>query len=385
VEELELSVVEFVALVNQTLEFAYSSVTITGELANYRVSKNRWVYFDLKDDEAIVHFFGTIYQLPGPLEEGMLLKVKASPRLHPRYGFTLNVQRITPSGAGSIKKAASLLQAKLASEGLFDVSRKRPLPYPPQKIGLITSSEAAAYTDFMKILRTRWAGTHIQLSDITVQGEQAISQIVAAIETQNALPTPCEVLVIIRGGGSAEDLQAFNSEPVTRAVATSRIPTMVAIGHERDISLAELAADQRASTPSNAAELLVPDKNQVVKALIAQRATMRQKLITVINNNRESLTERINQLKRRLQDWVNHEKGWLNSQQAILQVLSPEAALAHGYALILQSGKLVGKDRRFKVGEDISVLLHASRLYAKITAVEKRTNVSLEDKEKING
>ena len=265
--ELTLTVSEFVAVLNQTLEFAYPNVTVSGELANFRVSKNRWVYFDLKDEESSVKFFGTIYQLPGPLEDGMMLAVSGMPRLHPLYGFSVNVVSIRPVGEGSIKKAAKLLEAKLAGEGLFDLERKRPLPYPPTHIGLITSAESAAYRDFVKVLGARWGGIKISLIDVQVQGEVSPAQLVAAIEQFNQAAEPPEVLVVTRGGGSAEDLQAFSTEQVTRAVAASRIPTLVAIGHEVDISLAELAADQRASTPSNAAELLVPDRRAVLAGL----------------------------------------------------------------------------------------------------------------------
>ena len=222
-EAIELSVSDFVALLNQTLEFAYPSVTIIGELANFRVSKNRWVYFDLKDDKASVKFFGTVYQLPGPLEEGMLLKVRGQPRLHQLYGFSVNVLSMLPAGEGSIRRAADLLQAKLTVEGLFDPARKRALPYPPSRVGLITSAQSAAYADFIKIMNARWQGVEIELIDVQVQGEPAPEQISQAIEQFNAQALPPEVLVLIRGGGSAEDLAAFSSEQVTRAVAASRV------------------------------------------------------------------------------------------------------------------------------------------------------------------
>ncbi|MGI0134108.1 MAG: exodeoxyribonuclease VII large subunit, partial [Candidatus Micrarchaeaceae archaeon] len=134
--EVELGVSDFVALVNQTFEYAYPTVTIRGELANFKVSKNRWVYFDLKDDGALVRFFGTVYQLPGPLEDGMMVVVRGVPRLHPRFGFSVSVSVIRPSGEGTIRRSAEMLQAALTKEGLFDISRKRPLPYPPTQIGL---------------------------------------------------------------------------------------------------------------------------------------------------------------------------------------------------------------------------------------------------------
>ena len=143
--EIIMNVSEFVAVLNQTLEYAYPNVVVCGELANFKVSKNRWVYFDLKDEEATVRFFGTVYQLPGPLDDGMMVAVKGSPRLHPQYGFSVTVQSIRPIGEGSIKKAAKLLEAKLAAEGLFAAERKRKLPYPPTSIGLVASVESAAY------------------------------------------------------------------------------------------------------------------------------------------------------------------------------------------------------------------------------------------------
>jgi len=144
------SVSDFVASTNQTLEFAYPSVQIEGELANFKVSKNKWVYFDLKDESSSIRCFGTVYMLPGPLEDGMVVRLRGNPRLHPQYGFSVNVQTLQPIGAGAIRRASNLLQAKLAAEGLFDDDRKRGLPYPPQRIGLIASKESAAFADFVK-------------------------------------------------------------------------------------------------------------------------------------------------------------------------------------------------------------------------------------------
>jgi len=207
------SVSEFVAVLNQTLEYAYPNVVVSGEIANFRVSKNRWVYFDLKDEGATVKFFGTIYQLPGPLEDGMVVAVRGMPRLHPLYGFSVTAQTIQPVGEGSIKKAAKLLEAKLAAEGLFDAERKRPLPYPPSHIGLVASTESAAYRDFVKVIGARWGGMQISVIDVQVQGEASPAQVVAAIQQFNQMASSPEVLVVTRGGGSAEDLQAFSGLP----------------------------------------------------------------------------------------------------------------------------------------------------------------------------
>ena len=372
--DLELTVSDFVALLNQTFEYAYPVVTITGELANFRVSKNRWVYFDLKDEEATVRFFGTVYQLPGPLEDGMLLAVKGSPRLHNQYGFSVNVLNIQPVGEGSIKKAAALLEAKLVAEGLFDPARKRALPYPPQRIGLITSGESAAYRDFVKILNARWGGLEVTLIDVQVQGEAAPAQIVAAVEQFNQLADPPEVLVITRGGGSAEDLQAFSTEQVTRAVASSRIPTLVAIGHEIDVSLAELAADQRASTPSNAAELLVPDRQAVLAQFNALRRQLGHRAEQVIADMQRTIVLKTGELHAASERVFDAAARNLTLKTQLLKAFDPEAAMRRGYALVRTGSELVVSGAQIRPGDELAIQLADAR----VTAEAKRVTITKE-------
>ena len=365
-QEVVLGVSDFVALLNQTLEYAYPNVVVTGELANFRVSKGRWVYFDLKDEFSSVKCFGTVYMLPGPLEDGMLLQVRAQPRLHPLYGFSLNVTRMQPAGEGSLRKAAELLQAKLTAEGLFDSERKRRLPYPPERIGLITSSESAAYADFVKILNARWSGVEVDLIDVQVQGEAAPAQIIAAIERFNGLSEPPDALVIIRGGGSAEDLQAFSHEHVTRAVAASRVPTLVAIGHEVDISLAELAADQRASTPSNAAELLVPDRQEVLRALRAVREQLYQGVSSHIVAHRRNLTLVYEDLEGLTRQVLRNESHRLHTAGQLLEVLSPQAVLRRGYVIVRSAGKIVRRAEKLQSNATIELTFSDGRIHANV-------------------
>jgi exodeoxyribonuclease VII large subunit len=353
--EIAFGVSEFVAVLNQTLEFSFPSVFITGELANFRISKNRWVYFDLKDDEASVRCFGTVYQLPGPLEDGMLLNVRAVPRLHPQFGFSLNLTSIAPAGEGSIRKAADLLAAKLQLEGLFDAERKRVLPYPPSRIGLVTSGESAAYADFTKILNARWQGVRVQHVDVQVQGEAAPGQIVAAMTQLNGLAEPPEVIVLIRGGGSAEDLAAFSHEQVTRAVAGSRVPTLVAIGHEIDLSLAELAADQRASTPSNAAELLVPDKQAVLIKLEEERLGLGLLMQASLRFNLRQQQELRQGLGQAMQMIFRDAQAQLATRRQLLTALSPQAVLKRGYAVVRQGGTTVRSAKSLRKGASIDI------------------------------
>lgn len=364
-----LSVGEFVALLNQTIEYAYPSVTITGELAHFAVRKNRWVYFDLKDDTASVRFFGTVYQLPGPLEDGMLLAVRGTPRLHPQFGFSVNVQSIRPLGEGTIKKAADLLKAKLTQEGLFDPHRKRPLPYPPAHIGLVTSGESAAYHDFVKVLGQRWGGMRISHIDVQVQGEAASGQIVAAIEQCNQLADPPEVLVVTRGGGSAEDLQAFSTEQLTRAVASSRIPTLVAIGHEVDTSLAELAADQRASTPSNAAELLVPSRQAELTSVQSRRERLTHAVERSVSEVRARFMRQQRELHASILQTIRHEHAALQNRTLLLGAFNPTQALRRGYAMVRKDGHLLRSARGLHPGDSISVALSDATLDAQIKQI----------------
>jgi len=348
---LEFSVSEFVSLTNQTLEYAYPYIVIVGEIANFRISKNRWVYFDLKDEQAIVRCFGSVHALPGPLEDGLLVRVSGTPRLHSLYGFSFNFQQISPKGEGAIKKTANLLEAKLEKEGLFNLERKRQLPFPPATIGLITSSESAAYSDFVKIINARWSGLKTQLIDVQVQGEVAIEQLTNAIDIFNQQARPPDVIVIIRGGGSLEDLQAFSSEQVTRAVVGSRIPTLVAIGHERDISLAERVADLRGSTPSNAAELLVPDKSQVISSLILIQKQLLGKLESRLREGEASLIRRRKTVTDNINLIFQQHFERFSQQRKLVELLDPQTILNRGYAILYKGTKVVRSINDFGKGD----------------------------------
>jgi exodeoxyribonuclease VII large subunit len=331
--EIIYSPTDFVAVVNQTLEYAYPRVIIEGELADFRVSKNRWVYFDLKDENANVSFFGTVYQLPGPLEDGLMVRVIGAPRLHPRFGFSVNLESLTPIGEGALKKTADLLYKKLTKEGLFDPKRKRSLSLAPQKVGLITAAKSAAYSDFIKILNERWGGVEILFADVYVQGDKAPLQLAAAIEYFNQTEQ-LEVLVITRGGGGAEDLAAFNDERVVRAVAASRVPTLVAIGHEVDISLAELAADVRASTPSNAAQILVPNRQHEL-SLLAQKQNAFQKFLgqEFMQQSRQ-LQDSQNLVQNVIEQVIGGEREKHANHRRLISLFDPQAALRRGYAIV---------------------------------------------------
>jgi exodeoxyribonuclease VII large subunit len=371
-DDLVFSPSEFVAALNQAIEFSLPVVVVEGEITDFRISKNQWVYFNLQDEEASVKFFGTVYMLPGPLEDGMVVRVVGMPKLHPRFGFSITYQSIQPVGEGSIKKAADLLFKKLEKEGLFLAERKRPLPQMPENIGLITASTSAAAADFEKILNERWGGMEVQLHDVLVQGERAPDQIVKAIENFNTHSTKAEILVITRGGGSIEDLAAFSDERVVRAVAASRIPTLVAIGHEVDVSLAELAADQRASTPSNAVQILVPDKTQLMANLRAVKINIYNQTLSISNTY---LTEVINQktwLDKHVKDIFAKESDRLSSLKQIIKIFDPKEALKRGYALIEKDDIHLKSVKKLSVGDNLKIRLSDGT----IQAITKEININ---------
>ncbi len=369
-DDLILSVSDFIAVFNQTISYAYPNVTIEGELESLRISKGKWVYFNLKDSNSSVKFFGTVNQLPGPLEDGLIVRVKGVPFLHHLYGFSINVQFMQPVGEGSLRRASQLLQAKLTKEGLFDESRKRQIDYPPLRLGLITSVGSAAYHDFIKILAERWGGIAIEVADVQVQGEVAPAQIIRAFDHFNSEKEPVDVIVLIRGGGSADDLAAFNNELVTRAVATSRTPTLVAIGHEIDVSLAEMAADKRGSTPTHAAEILSPDKRQLIKDLLIQRKQLDLAIESTIDMYFDQLKQSKQDSSEIINEFLIDQASRLNQNKQLLDILSPLSALKRGYAIIRQDEKVITSAKRLKTNSRITTQFKDGEVISVISEVK---------------
>lgn len=369
-EDTVVSVSDFVALVNQTMEFAYPKISIEGEVSEFRVSKGKWVYFNLQDDHSSVRMFGSVYQLTHQIEDGMKVVVRGTPRLHNKYGFSLNIAHIQPSGEGSIKKAFELLKKKLEQEGLFALERKRRLPYAPSRIGLITSGQAAAYNDFMTILNQRWIGVEVLHADVQVQGEPAPGQIARAITYFSEMSEPVDVLVLTRGGGSTEDLMAFSTEEVARAVAGSRIPTIVGVGHEVDESLADLVADVRATTPTNAAQLVVPDRADVLAQIDNALHSITQSLTGGLRIRHARLTESLTDGVERV---VSNMRGQLENTDRVLGLVNPHNILKRGYSLLQDAtGKTIKQASSLKTGDHIVVRLHKGTVGAEVTDVSSK-------------
>ncbi len=373
------SVSEFVSEINALLAFP---VAIEGEVSGFSVNQGKWVFFDLKDEkeEAIVPCFMVAWNLKVQIEDGMRVRVYGSPRVHPKSGkFSVTVERVEPVGEGALKRAYELMRKKLESEGLFALERKRAIPRFPEHIGLIASRESAACGDFIRILNNRWSGATVHLYHSQVQGEAARAQITEAINYFSSPEAPqVDVLVIIRGGGSLEDLQAFNSEDVARAIFASRVPTVVGVGHERDETIADYVADLRASTPSNAAERVVPDKREMraaVESLADRTGSLYQALLVdhqhriVMSVNAifrvlagqtdrfDNLMSVLNVHLGRFGDRLVHYKSAVDLLSRTVANLNPERLLSRGYAIVRSGGRIVKDATYLKKGDNMNIRL----------------------------
>ncbi len=409
------SVTQFVDFVNTAFATAVfpEGVTIEGEVADYRVSQDKWIWFALKDESALVSCFATTWQLRTPLEDGMRVRVFGVPKVYPKSGkFSVTVERVELVGEGALRRAFELLKKKLETEGLFAPGRKRPIPRFPERIGLIASKESAAYTDFLRIFGNRWGGTTITLANVAVQGKDAVADIVGAFSYFNAHPELAEVLVLTRGGGSLEDLQAFNAEDVARAVFASRIPVVVGVGHERDESLADYVADVRASTPSNAAERIAPDRREIVAAIDSDVRRIdngmrgmlleKQNAVASIASQIESHARRaITAFEHRLKDFRRHfavfverigaqslalagvgtrltgvASAWtdrfsrrLEADTRLLKTLDPRRPLEKGYALVTKAGRVLKDTSQVDVHEIVDIQLFRGKLRTEIKEI----------------
>ncbi len=357
------SVSDYIAVLNQTLEYAYPSVEIEGEVASFKVNQGKWVFFDIKDASGSLGCFMSLFNLRVPIEDGMKVVIRAAPKVTPWGKFSLTVQSIRPSGEGSLKKSFELLKAKLEKEGLFAPERKRVLPEMPSHIAVISSTQAAGYADFIKLLNERWGGLKVDVAHVQVQGDAAPEQIVRAIKYFNEQEVLPEVLVIIRGGGSADDLAAFNDEPLAREIAASRIPTLVGVGHEVDVTLADMVADRRAATPSNAAQIVVPDTKEFASSLryLVQRILSR--MDGLLDERTRDARDMLRQAWMLLDGRVDLLQSQLVTTRQVLGAYDPRAVLARGYAIVRG---------RVKTGEQITIEQHTRLITAEVTDVKER-------------
>ena len=388
-------VAEYLDLINNTLKQTIPSneFFVEGEVSDFRVAQEKWVSFDLKDEkeQAVLKCFMTVWQLQVQLEDGMRVQVQGFPKVYERFGtFKMNVQSVEPVGEGALRRAYELLKKKLKAEGLFDTARKRPLKRFPERIGLITSRDAAAHGDFLRILNNRFGGVRVDFTHVHVQGKNAVADILGSFRYFNSLPEGDmpDAIVMTRGGGGLEDLHAFNDEQVARAIFQSKIPVVVGVGHERDESLCDFVADVRASTPSNAAERVVPNRNDVIYEIDTMTRRMEERLGDVISDHGlviERATNMIgfildreqDRVKTFLQSLFDRVDGWLPSfrdqiefSSRILKQIDPKRVLARGYSIVSMNGQVLSDSSSLEVGVEVGVQLARGSFDATVKRVK---------------
>jgi len=290
VERRVYTVSELTASIKAALEEGFPMVWVEGEISNLRTPGSGHAYFTLKDEGAqisAVLFRGRGRRVRFELEDGMQVLAFGGLDVYAARGqYQLVVEMMEPKGLGALQLAFEQLKRKLEAEGLFDQARKRPLPAFPRVIGIVTSPTGAAIRDMLNIIGRRFADLHILITPVRVQGDEAPGEIVQALEHLQQIAN-LDVIIVGRGGGSIEDLWAFNDERVARALAACRVPVISAVGHETDFTIADFVADLRAPTPSGAAELVVREKLAVIESLVELYARLKQAVTADVSARRE--------------------------------------------------------------------------------------------------
>lgn len=363
---------------------ALADVCVRGELSNYKIYPSGHHYFTLKDSESSIRcvmFKSSASKLRFRPESGMGVTAFGRVSVYPRDGaYQLYCSGLMPEGTGDLQVAFEQLKKKLDEEGLFDRTHKKPLPRYPERIAIITSSAGAAVHDIIRILGHRWPLTKVLLLPVRVQGTEAPPEIVGAIRYANEFKV-ADVIITGRGGGSIEDLWAFNDERVARAIYASEIPVISAVGHEPDVTISDYVADVRASTPSNAAELAVPDINEFTEGLhsyeIRSRQAMAKKLAALrtkldsisgkrvmqepaasIDNRRIELDRSRDRLLSAQEHILSEKKHEFVRLTAALDAMSPLKVLSRGYSITTGSGgKNIKSVNEIHAGDKLTVRL----------------------------
>jgi exodeoxyribonuclease VII large subunit len=394
------SVSELTAELKVLIEEAFTGVWVEGEISNFKHHTSGHMYFTLKDERGqlrAVMFRGSNRALKFKPEDGLTVIVFGNVAIYePRGEYQIYVEYMEPKGLGALQLAFEQLKARLEAEGLFDPARKRPIPLLPRRIGIVTSPTGAAIRDMLQIIRRRFANVEVVIAPARVQGEGAAAEIVEGIELLNKRGD-LDVIIVARGGGSIEDLWAFNEEVVARAIHASRIPVISAVGHETDVTIADFVADLRAPTPSAAAELVISRKAELVQrvddlfnrllAHIRYRVDAMRYRMEGIDRHLSLLSplESVRRQRQRLKDVTTalqaamiHRlalwRGELRRLAGKLDSLSPLAILARGYSICrrLPDLVLVKEALEVETGAQVEVILSQGGLICRVEARRDR-------------
>lgn len=387
------SVAQITSYIKEILEGAFSTITVEGEISNWRPSTSGHVYFTLKDNTAqlkAVMFKGSLYSLKFKPKDGD--KVRCTGRIsvyEPQGNYQLIVNKMEATGAGDILAMLEQRKQKLAAEGLFDAQKKRELPSMPKTIGVVTSPSGAAIRDILQVSRRRNKNINVIVFPALVQGEGAAETIARMIEIANFYKL-CDILIVGRGGGSIEDLLPFSEEIVVRAVAQSEIPTISAVGHDIDWALCDYAADKRAATPSAAAELAVPLLSDITQDLVYYRTELynsikqkiEQKRLIIrgfdtssleirFRNIQQPLLNRFDRAKEGLSDGITQKLRDLRTRiencRTILENASPQTIFDRGYSMVTdEKGNIIRSSAQVESGALLTITPAEGKIKAKV-------------------
>lgn len=387
-----LTVTQLTAQIKTYLEGTFPDIWVEGEISNLSIPQSGHAYFTLKDDQSqirVVLFRSSQRFLKFTLQHGIQVICRGRVSVYePRGEYQLIVDYIEPKGVGALQLAFEQLKERLAKEGLFDLEHKKPLPVLPRRIGIITSPTGAAIRDMLRVIKRRHPKIHILIYPVPVQGVEAAPAIVAALQYFNREQN-ADVLIAGRGGGSLEDLWAFNEETVARAIYGSRIPVISAVGHETDYTIADFVSDVRAPTPSAAAEIVVKSEESFEESILSLESrligSMKHKLILMRSSVREYVrllsdprrrlerySQRVDELMHRialeLQHHLQRDRARLNAMAEGLDHLNPLGILSRGYSITRKypGGAILKDAADAKPGDIISTTLHKGAVWSRV-------------------
>ena len=388
-----ISVGDLTRLIKQSIEhnMLLQSVWIEGEVSNFRAPFSGHWYFTLKDSSAVlrcVMFKSRIRLLQGMPADGDKIMIRGSISVYEKDGqYQCYVDKWLPTGVGDLAAAFEKLKEVFQKEGLFEESRKKSLPPFPKKVGLITSATGAAVQDMVRVGTRRNSSIHLTLFPVRVQGDEAAGEIAEAIRQMDKLGF--DALVVGRGGGSLEELWAFNEEPVVRAISQAQTPIISAVGHESDITLADFAADVRAATPSQAMEILIPEQEAIVQYILKERRILIQQmerkleflrlkvqpssqavsrnLEYFLGRKRQELEGSLGEFNQKLKDYLREKRSQWSDEYLKLGGLDPYRNLARGYSVVeAENGTLVTNRDQVTVGDRLRIQLNLGKLLVRV-------------------
>ncbi len=378
--------------IKEVLEKSFPRLWVEGEISNYKRHTSGHLYFTLKDENAQIRCAMWRFkadELRFRLEDGLKVLLEADIQLYEKSGtYQLVVQQLQPAGIGELQLAFEQLKKRLQAEGLFDPENKKEIPLYPERIGVVTSPTGAAIRDIVSVIRRRYPPAEIILYPVKVQGDGAAVEIAEAIKNFNDYGV-VDVLIVGRGGGSLEDLWAFNEEAVARAIFSSHIPVISAVGHEVDFSIADFVADRRAPTPSAAAEMAVPDRSELLGVLAYYRERYQNYFIQKLNTYRDKITafkksyafrrpedilyqkiQRLDELWRVVQSAMDYamerKKQRLLNLKLQLRTLNPQEVLRRGYSICYKDGEILKNVKDLKTLDIVQVKLHKGQFISQV-------------------